>query len=32
MNYKEKYQKMLDEIGTQPMKAIYAHCYQCSRV
>lgn len=30
MDYKEKFKKMLDEIGTQPMKAINAHCFQCS--
>ena len=30
MNYKEKYEKMLNEIGCQPMKAIKAHCFQCS--
>lgn len=30
MDFKEKYEKMLDEIGTQPMKAIKAHCFQCS--
>lgn len=30
MDYKEKYEKMLNEIGTQPMKAIKAHCFQCS--
>lgn len=30
MDYKEKYKKMLEDIGTQPMKAIKAFCFQCS--
>lgn len=30
MNYKEKYEKILNEIGTSFVKAIKAHCFQCS--
>jgi hypothetical protein len=30
MNYKERYEKLLEEIGTSFSKAIKAHCFQCS--